>query len=84
MSGNLDLPLWIDEFVDPNDPLTLLLAKEGSNDEAYQTAQQYRSGTVQVVLRAEIEHTCEEEDSDGVWVRRTRRLSSKTTVIRGL
>jgi len=78
---SLNLPTWIDEMIDPNDPLAILLAKEGSNDEAYQTAQQYRSGTVQVVLHSEIEHITEETDGD--WIRKTRRLSSKTTIVRG-
>lgn len=76
------IPDWVDEMIDPLDPLTLLLAKEGSNDAAYQTAQQYRSGTVQIMLHAEIEDT-EERETDHGWVRRTRRMSSKATIIRG-
>jgi len=75
----MKLPDYIDEMIDPNDPLALLLAREGSNEEAYQTAMQYRSGTVQVVLRTEIEE-CEERESDGTWIKRTRRLSSKTII----
>lgn len=75
----MKLPDYIDEMIDPNDPLAILLAREGSIDEAYQTAVQYRSGTVQVVLRAEIE-TCEERESDGTWIKRTRRMSSKTII----
>lgn len=78
---SMHLPDYIDELVDPNDPLAILLAREGSNDEAYQQAQQYRSGTVQVVLRAEIEDV-EERDSDGTWIKRTRRLSSKAVITR--
>lgn len=77
------VPAWVDEMIDPTDPLTLLLAKEGSNDEAYQTAQQYRSGTVQITLHAEIEDT-EERETDHGWVRRTRRMSSKATITRGV
>ena len=75
----MNIPDYIDELIDPNDPLALLLAREGSNEEAYQTAMQYRSGTVQVVLRTEIEE-CEERESDGTWIKRTRRLSSKTII----
>lgn len=75
----MKLPDYIDEMIDPNDPLSILLAREGSIDEAYQNAVQYRSGTVQVVLRAEIE-TCEERESDGTWIKRTRRMSSKTII----
>ena len=75
----MKLPDYIDEMIDPNDPLAILLAREGSNDEAYQTAVQYRSGTTQVVLRSEIE-TCEESESDGAWIKRTRRMSSKVTI----
>lgn len=75
----MKLPDYIDEMIDPNDPLALLLAREGSNEEAYQTARQYRSGTVQVVLRTEIEE-CEERESDGAWIKRTRRLSSKAII----
>lgn len=73
------IPDYIDEMIDPNDPLAILLAREGSTDEAYQTAVQYRSGTTQVVLRAEIE-AFEESDSDGSWIKRTRRLSSKPVI----
>ena len=73
------IPDYIDEMIDPNDPLAILLAREGSNDEAYQTAVQYRSGTTQVVLRSEIE-ACEESESDGAWIKRTRRMSSKVTI----
>lgn len=75
----MNIPDYIDELIDPNDPLAILLAREGSHDEAYQTAVQYRSGTTQVVIRAEIE-TCEETESDGTWIKRTRRLSSKTII----
>lgn len=73
------IPDYIDEMIDPNDPLAILLAREGSNDEAYQTAVQYRSGTTQVVLRSEIE-AYEESESDGAWIKRTRHLSSKVTI----
>ena len=76
---SLNIPDFIDPMIDPNDPLALLLAREGSCDEAYQTAQQYRSGTVQIITRAIIEE-CEEYDSDGTWIKRTRRLSSKVTI----
>lgn len=75
----MNIPDYIDELIDPNDPLAILLAREGSHDEAYQTAVQYRSGTTQVVIRAEIE-TCEETESDGTWIKRTRRISSKVII----
>ena len=78
---SMHLPEWVDEMVDPNDPLSILLAREGSNEEAYQTAMQYRSGTTQLVLRAEIEDN-EEVESNGAWIKRTRRLSSKAITTR--
>ena len=58
------LPEYIDELVDTmSDPLIELLAREGSNEDAYQTAMFYRSGQSQIVTRAMIEqkHVLEQE-----------------------
>lgn len=78
---SINLPDWIDEFVDTTDPLSILLAREGDADEAYQLARQYRSGQAQVVIRAEIEDN-EEISSDGEWSRRTRKMSSTVMITR--
>lgn len=76
----MHLPEWFDEQVDPMDPLAILLAREGYGDEAYVLCQQYRSGTTQVVLHAEIEGN-DSELSDHEWTRKTRRLSGKVVSI---
>lgn len=76
---SIHIPEYIDEMVDTTDPLTILLAREGSNDEAYQTACYYRSNMLQVQLRAEIEDN-EETGTNGSWIRKTRKLSSKAII----
>lgn len=59
------LPEWVDELIDTAaDPLCILLAREGSNDEAYQTAVFHRSGQQQVVARALIEQRPGEDEGD--------------------
>lgn len=59
------LPDYIDELIDgASDPLCILLAREGSNDEAYQTAVFHRSGQQQVVSRALIEQRPGEDEGD--------------------
>ena len=59
------LPEYIDELIDvASDPLCILLAREGSNDEAYQTAVFHRSGQQQVVARALIEQRPGEDEGD--------------------
>lgn len=79
----MHLPDWVDEQVDPCDPLSILLAREGSNDEAYVTAQNYRAGQQQLVVHAEIEGGVDESEvTDHEWTRRTRRLSGKPTITR--
>lgn len=62
---SLYLPEWVDELVDASaDPLCILLAREGSNDEAYQTAVYHRSGQQQVVTRALIEQRPDQDEGD--------------------
>lgn len=70
------LPEFVDELVDSSsDPLCQLLAREGSNDEAYQTAQYHRSGLVQIVTRATIEQHPEEDDEyEALVVERQKRV----------
>jgi len=59
------LPEWVDELIDTAaDPLCILLAREGSNDEAYQTAVYHRAGQQQVVARALIEQRPGEDEGD--------------------
>ena len=77
----MHIPEYIDEMVDPNDPLAILLAREGSNDEAYITARQYLSEQRQIIERARIDDNAEIA-RDGEWIKRTRRLSSKVIVKR--
>lgn len=76
------IPEFIDEMIDTaSDPLAILLAREGSNDEAYQYAVSHRAGQQQIVERSLIEDA-DEHGSDGEWIKRTRRLSSKTVITR--
>lgn len=78
----LHIPEFIDEMIDTaSDPLAILLVREGANDEAYQYAVGHRAGQVQIVERSLLEDN-EERDSDGGWIRRTRRLSSKVITTR--
>ena len=59
------LPEWVDELIDTAaDPLCILLAREGSNDEAYQTAVYHRAGQQQVVARALIEQRPDQDEGD--------------------
>lgn len=57
------IPEYIDELVDAaSDPLAILLARECSNDEAYQYAMFQRAGTTQIITRCLIEQRPEEDD----------------------
>lgn len=59
------LPDFIDEAegIDAaSDPLCILLAREGDEDEAYQTAMAHRAGRTQIVERALIEQQHEFTD----------------------
>ena len=63
MALDLYVPDYIDELVDAaSDPLAILLAREGSNDEAYQYAMFQRAGTTQVITRCLIEQKDREDD----------------------
>lgn len=70
------LPEFVDELVDSSsDPLCQLLAREGSNEEAYQHAQYHRSGLVQIVTRAVIEQHPEEDDEyEALAIERQKRV----------
>lgn len=65
------IPEWIDEEMDSSsDPLFLLLAREGSFDEAHQTIMFQRAETAQVVTRALIERPAEHEQyTSAEWLR---------------
>lgn len=59
------LPEYVDELIDTaSDPLCILLAREGSNEEAYQTAMFHRAGQQQVVTQALIEQRPDEDEGD--------------------
>lgn len=57
------LPEYIDELIDAaSDPLCLLLSREGSEDEAYQTAMYHRAGQQQIITRCELEQRPYEDE----------------------
>lgn len=63
MALDLYVPDYIDELVDAaSDPQVILLAREGSNEEAYQHAMFQRAGTTQVITRCLIEQKDREDD----------------------